>query len=163
MITLLLCVFLLVYRYNLHRVDYSLCSYRCCPFVYTQGGAFSKSAGLDALIVLGGTFLGCATLAEQLAQRGDKCKVINVCGASDFCMIDPSSCIEKLHQVSGCAPAFFSGIDKRIACEKTQEIVCDASGAFGLGFDTQTKAAAELVGELSIWHDSHIGNAYVLL
>lgn len=113
-----------------------------------QDGALSKSAGLDALIVLGGTFLGCATLAEQLAQRGDNCKVINVCGDSDFCMVDPTSCIEKLQQISGSAPAFCSGGDKLIGCEKTQETICDASGALGLGFDTQTKAAAELIGNL---------------
>ncbi|KAL8272159.1 hypothetical protein Esti_003928 [Eimeria stiedai] len=113
-----------------------------------QEGALNKSAELDALIVLGGTFVGCATLAEQLEQRGDKCKVINVCGGSDFCMIDPSGCLEKLQQTSFSSPAFCFGNNKQINCRNTQQCVCDASGAFGLGFDTQTKAAAELVGNL---------------
>ncbi|XP_026193476.1 uncharacterized protein LOC34617665 [Cyclospora cayetanensis] len=113
-----------------------------------DGGALCKSAGLDVLIVLGGTFTGCATLAEQLEQRGDKCKVLSVCGGSDFCMFDPTTSLEKLQRISATVPGFNCGNERRIACQKTQDIICDASGALGLGFDTQTKAAAELVGNL---------------
>lgn len=113
-----------------------------------QGGALCNAAHLDVLIVLGGTFVGCATLAEQMQQRGDSCKVINICGASDFCMIDPSPCMEKLQQNSSVSPTFCTGTHKLIACQNSQQIITDASGALGLGFDSQTKAASELVGNL---------------
>ncbi|KAL8453308.1 hypothetical protein Emed_000942 [Eimeria media] len=51
-------------------------------------------------------------------------------------------------QISSSSPAFCFDDKKQINCKNTQQCVSDASGAFGLGFDTQTKAAAELVGNL---------------
>ncbi|CDJ42305.1 phosphofructokinase, putative [Eimeria tenella] len=113
------------------------------------GGALGSTASLDVLVVLRGTFSGCASLAERLAERGDRCCVLNVCGDSDFCLSDPSSFMNAMEQIYG-STITFSGQqnDQPIACENTHKLIRDAAGAFALGFDTQTKAAAELVGNL---------------
>lgn len=113
------------------------------------GGPLAAACSLDVLVVLRGTFMGSAALAEQLQQRGDKTKIINVCGDSDFCLSDPSPCLQALQRLSGVnVICCCGGKEKKIFCEKTQKIICDASGAAALGFDSQTKAAAELVGNL---------------
>ena len=116
-------------------------------FALLQGGLLSSNTrGLDILVVIGGSLAGSAALAEELSRRGEQIVVLNVCGASDFCMQDPSSFMQQLQQQLSSSSLTFSA-NQNTACSTARACITDASGAAALGFDTQTKAAAELVGE----------------
>ncbi|CDJ51240.1 phosphofructokinase, putative [Eimeria brunetti] len=118
------------------------------------GGILNNNCPVDVLIILGGTLAGSAALSEWISEKGEKCKVINVGGASDFCMQDPCLLLQQLEQVQQQQQqrqqmvCFTNTNTNNFNVAKAQTSLRDASGAAGLGFDTQTKAAAELVGNL---------------
>lgn len=108
---------------------------------------------LDVLVFVGGTFLGASVAAELLRKRGEKCKVVSVAASGDFCEHDPSALMEKAASFADFAvcPTFDTTPAETTSSLSAAEMaVLESGAARKLGFDSQTKAAAELVGS-SVW------------
>lgn len=86
-------------------------------------------------------------MAETLRRRNDLCHVVSLAASGDFCEQDPLKCIRMATALSNNSlTPIFDAAQKTESLSPAEFAALESGASRALGFDSQTKAEAELVG-----------------
>ncbi|EPR62328.1 phosphofructokinase PFKII [Toxoplasma gondii ME49] len=112
-----------------------------------QAAATLQAAGVAALVMIGGTTLHAAVLSELLASQRQPIRVVCVEPSGDLGRFPAHGALQLLKELTG-KDIVVGSPDAKAMCPGISSTFQQLAGCRGLGFDTETKVASEMIANL---------------
>ncbi|CBZ54173.1 hypothetical protein NCLIV_046050 [Neospora caninum Liverpool] len=111
-----------------------------------KAAATLQAAGVSTLVMIGGTTLHAAALSELVASQGQATRVVCVEPSGDLGRFPACGALQLLKEITG--KDIVVGSSDAKACPGITSTFQQLAGCRGLGFDTETKVASEMIANL---------------